>query len=65
MIKAPQGRAFALLMPAELRKRSPVLLDVAGIIWCHEVDTGLLYPVEAVCEKVRIPGVRYREEGDL
>lgn len=62
---APQGRAYALEMPQELRDAVTRLHVVAGIIWCHEVDEGLLYPLEAVCKKVEIPGVNYPTGDEL
>jgi len=61
---APQGRAFALELPEALSGDDWELLEAGGIIYCLD-KRKLLYPLEAVCRKVRIPGVRYREEGDL
>ncbi len=61
---APPGRAFALELPEALSDGKWELLTAGGIIYCLEKKK-LLYPLEAVCRKVRIPGVRYREEGDL
>jgi len=60
--EAPEGRAFAFLMPESLRSQSTELIVAGGVIYCHEIEEGLLYPLEAVCTKVEIPGVRYREE---
>lgn len=57
----PQGRAYALLLPESLRGDKSTIMDVGGITWVLERSTGILCPLEAVCEKVRIPGVKYRD----
>lgn len=56
---APQGRAFAFELPERLRSADTDIIALAGIPFCHEVAEGLLYPLEAVCRKVQIPGVKY------
>ncbi len=57
----PQGRAYALKLPDGLTSDRPQFVDIGGICWCYWPDAGLLVPLEAVCTKVRIPGVRYPE----
>jgi len=59
----PQGRAYAFQLPENLRSEKSAIVNVGGQAWVLEFSTGLLCPLEAVCEKVRIPGVRYPEEG--
>lgn len=60
--KAPQGRAYALLLPENLRGDKSHLLVTNGIIWVLEASTGVLCPLEAVCDKIQIPGVAYPTE---
>ncbi len=62
MKKAPQGRAYAFLLPENLRGAKSHILVSNGTMWVLELSNGLLCPLEAVCEKVQIPGVRYNEE---
>ncbi len=57
--KVPQGRAYALQLPQNLVGSKSTILVVGGIGWVEEHSTGLVCPLEAVCEKVRIPGVKY------
>lgn len=57
----PQGRAYALQLPKRLLGKPIEFVDVGGIPWVLELSTGILCPLEAVCEKVRIPGVKYRD----
>lgn len=59
---APQGRAYALELPESLREAETELIVAAGITYCHDIKAGLLYPLEAVCRKVEIPGVNYPTE---
>lgn len=56
---APSGRAYALQLPEKLAGEKFVLLDVGGICWVYQPSVRCLYPLEAVCAKVQIPGVRY------
>jgi len=51
-------------LPENLLGDKSEIIVAAGIMWCHEFTEGLLYPVEAVCRKVEIPGVRYRDDDD-
>ncbi len=59
----PQGRAYALKLPPDLRGGKSAMMDVGGVPWVENLATGICSPLEAVCEKVRIPGVTYPELG--
>lgn len=60
--KVPQGRAYAYLLPQHLRGDKSIILVSNGAMWIMETSTGLLCPLEAVCEKVKIPGVKYAND---
>ncbi len=58
---APQGRAYALELPETLAAEKFQLLDVGGLCWVYWPSVRCLMPLEAVCRKVEIPGVTYRD----
>lgn len=55
----PPGRAYALQLPKNLMGDKSTILNHGGLPWVLEHSTGLVCPLEAVCTKVRIPGVTY------
>jgi len=61
MDKAPQGRAYALELPQSLTGKPFEFLEVGGICYVYQPHTRLLFNLEAVCTKVEIPGVKYRD----
>jgi len=63
--KAPQGRSYAFYLPETMRKGNVEIITSNGTMFCYQLSTGLIFPLEAVCEKVQIPGVRYSEEDEL
>lgn len=65
MEDAPPGRAFAFLVPERLQRADTEIFVAGGLIYCYDHTERLIFPLEAVCRKVKIPGVRYRQEGDL
>lgn len=59
----PRGRAYALQLPDNLVGDKSAIVDQGGVPWVLEHSTGLLCPLESVCTKVRIPGVKYGDSG--
>jgi len=62
-LPAPAGRAYALELPKGLMSDKFEFVDFGGIPWVFNRTTGLLCPLESICEKVRIPGVKYGDSG--